>query len=54
VRESFSLFDKNSMTQKNEDVNCFLMLFSKVQKERIRVLGFGVAETDILYFRKTP
>jgi hypothetical protein len=54
VRESFSLFDKNSMTQKNEDVKRFLILFSKVQKERIRILGFLVAETDILYFRKNP
>jgi hypothetical protein len=29
------------------------MLFSKVQKERIRILDFEVAETDVLYFRKT-
>jgi hypothetical protein len=42
------------MAQKNGNVKRFLMLFSKVQKERIRVLGFGVAETNILYFRKTP
>jgi hypothetical protein len=40
VRETFSLFDKNSMAQKNGNVNRFLMLFSKVQKERIRILDF--------------